>query len=262
METEMVRRRIHMIASHFPPTEDISPTLLLPMNCSSSLSSVLRRRDNKVYFARQSSASLGYFMRQASVEEGSSTSFVAPKTHGAISESPSNARAPCFARTARTESNFTNSMFQPMAHVQEYDFRTLDPPTFARPSRQIRRGDQLHSEKKACNSDGGIEWSPRMDVAESEGKYVITVEVPGLNTSDIRVEVDDQKLSVKGSRSTRSLTVAGHPNASVSSYHKREILHGPYEVAWLLPTGVNKESVSAQLLDGFLHIIIPKTKQP
>lgn len=32
-----------------------------------------------------------------------------------------------------------------------------------------------------------------MDVAESEGKYVIMVEVPGVSISDIRVEVDDQK---------------------------------------------------------------------
>jgi len=39
----------------------------------------------------------------------------------------------------------------------------------------------------------GIEWSPRMDVAESESKYVITVEVPGVSISDIRVEVDDLK---------------------------------------------------------------------
>lgn len=39
----------------------------------------------------------------------------------------------------------------------------------------------------------GIEWSPRMDVAESEGKYVIMVEVPGVSIGDIRVEVDDLK---------------------------------------------------------------------
>jgi len=32
-----------------------------------------------------------------------------------------------------------------------------------------------------------------MDVAESERKYVITVEVPGVSISDIRVEVDDRK---------------------------------------------------------------------
>jgi len=32
-----------------------------------------------------------------------------------------------------------------------------------------------------------------MDVAESESKYVIMVEVPGVSVGDIRVEVDNQK---------------------------------------------------------------------
>ena len=39
----------------------------------------------------------------------------------------------------------------------------------------------------------GIEWSPRMDVAESGCNYVVTVEIPGVNRHDIRVEIDDQK---------------------------------------------------------------------
>ncbi|KAL2973028.1 hypothetical protein AAZX31_14G025300 [Glycine max] len=259
MESESVKRRIHMIAAHFAPNDDISTTNVLPMNCSGSLNSVLRRCDNKVYFARQASASLGYFMRQTSIEEGGSTSFIAPKTnHGAAaSECPSDARAPCFARPAREESVFTNSVIQPMAREQGSDFSTLDPPTFARPTRQIR-GDQLHSEKKTGYSEIGIEWSPRMDVAESEGKYVITVEVPGVSISDIRVEVDELKLCVKGRRSTSSWTVAGCPNASFSSYHRREILYGPYGVVWPLPAGVNKDRISAEFLDGFLQIIVPK----
>ncbi|RDY02141.1 hspC2, partial [Mucuna pruriens] len=261
MESELVKRRIHMIAAHFAPTDDISTTHLLPMNCSGSLNSVLRRCDNKVYFARQASASLGYFMRQTSIEEVGSTSFIAPKTHhgAAASECLSNARAPCFARPAGAESVSTNSMVPPMTQVQGYDFSTLDPPTFSRPSKQIVRGDQLRSEKKMGYSEiAGIEWSPRMDVAESEGKYVITVEVPGVSISDIRVEVDDQKLWVKGRRSTRSWTVAGCPNGSFSSYHRREILYGPYEVVWQLPAGVNKDRISAEFLDGFLQIIVPK----
>ncbi|KAJ1389597.1 HSP20-like chaperone [Sesbania bispinosa] len=238
-----------MIAAHFAPGDEISTTHLLPMNCSGSLNSVLWRRDNKVYFGRQASSSLGYFMRQTSVEEGDSTSFVPPKTHGAKSEGPfSNARAPCFGRPAKMESTFSNSMVQPMTLLQDCDFSTLEPPSFARPSKQIHQGDQLHYEKKLCCPEIGIEWSPRMDVAESEAKYVIMVEVPGVNISDIRVEVDDQKLCVKGRRSTSTWTVEGCPNASFSSYHKREILYGPYEVVWPLPTGVNKDSISAEFL--------------
>ncbi|KAK7372055.1 hypothetical protein VNO80_05424 [Phaseolus coccineus] len=259
MESELVKRRIHMIAAHFAPKDDISTTHLLPMNCSGSLNSVPRRCDNKVYFARQASSSLGYFMRQSSIEEGGST--FASKTHhgaGAASKCASNARAPCFARPAMAESLLKNSVVQPMTPEQGCDFSTLEPPTFARPNRKIR-GDQLPSEKKTCYSDiGGIEWSPRMDVAESERKYVITVEVPGVSISDIRVEVDDRKLCVKGRRSASSWTIGGCPNASFSSYHRREILYGPYEVVWQLPAGVNKDRISAEFLDGLLQIIVPK----
>ncbi|XP_014520490.1 small heat shock protein, chloroplastic [Vigna radiata var. radiata] len=258
METELVKRRIHMIAAHFASKDDTSATHVLPMNCSGSLNSVLRRCDNKVYFARQASSSLGYFMRQTSIEEGGST--FAPKTHhgaAAASEYSSNARAPCFARPAVAESLSKNSVVQ--SQTPEQGFDTLDPPTFARPNRQTR-GDQLHSEKKTCYSEiGGIEWSPRMDVAESESKYVITVEVPGVSISDIRVEVDDLKLCVKGRRSASSWTISSCPNSSFSSYHRREILYGPYEVVWQLPSGVNKDRISAEFLDGLLQIVVPKT---
>lgn len=38
-----------------------------------------------------------------------------------------------------------------------------------------------------------MEWSPRIDVAESGNSYVVTVELPGVSIMDIRVEIDDQK---------------------------------------------------------------------
>ncbi|XP_028778494.1 uncharacterized protein LOC114735007 isoform X2 [Neltuma alba] len=324
MESEVVRRRVHTIAAHFASKDDISPAHLLPMNCSGSLNSVLRRCDNKIYFARQASASLGPFMRQTSLEEGSftspvqsaskddispnhlqpmncgvprrydnkiyfarqaseslgpfmrQTSFeegsltppVAPKSCVA-SETPCNVREPCFARSARTESNFQSSLTSSVAAkscgvasetpCNSYDVLVPNPPSFARPGRRTAKEDQLPSEKKMCRSEvSGVEWSPRMDVAESEGKYVMTVEVPGVSIKDIRVEVDDQKLSVKGKRSTSFWRVTGNPNGSFSSYHRREILYGPYEAVWPLPAGVNKDRVSAEFLDGFLQIIIPK----
>jgi hypothetical protein len=41
----------------------------LYQNCSCSLNSVFQRCDNRMHFARQGSASQGYFMRQATIEE-------------------------------------------------------------------------------------------------------------------------------------------------------------------------------------------------
>lgn len=44
--------------------------------------------------------------------------------------------------------------------------------------------------------DAGLEWSPRMDVAELGANYVVTVELPGVSIIDMRVEVDDKRYGM------------------------------------------------------------------
>ncbi|KAG2717655.1 hypothetical protein I3760_03G186700 [Carya illinoinensis] len=294
METQVARRRINLISAHFAPSiDDISLTNVLPMNCSSSLNSVVRRGDNRMHFARQGSASQGYFMRQATVEErshncdsildsvvrrcdnrmhfarqgsGSQGYFMrqatieeatsaqsdVPHKSSGYEGSYNNFEAPLFSGPKRKELNLAHTG-EPM--VQGCILTMPETPKFSRPSGRKK----LHDEKRTHSSESeGIEWSPRMDIAESGRNYVMMVEIPGVNTNDIRVEVDDQKLAVKGIRSTQYWEVAGCSNGSISSYHKREISRGPYQVVWPLPANVNKDGISAEFLNGFLQIVIPK----
>ncbi|EEF36490.1 small heat-shock protein, putative [Ricinus communis] len=248
METEAVRRRMNMIAAHFAPSEDMSPTHLLPMNCSSSLNFVMPRYDNRMYFARQGSASQAFFMRQVSTEQGS------PEKPG-IPFNCSASEAPFYSRPTKMGQNLSNA--EPIQSPAKAckSFVSSDLPNFARPSTCIGRKKQSDSKKKICSPSqtNGIEWSPRMDVAESGRSYVVTVELPGVNVNDIRVEVNDQNLTIMGKRSTQSWS-----NDSISAYHKREILQGPYQVVWPLPSNINKDRISAEFLDGILEIIIPK----
>ncbi|PPD94202.1 hypothetical protein GOBAR_DD08782 [Gossypium barbadense] len=96
---------------------------------------------------------------------------------------------------------------------------------------------------------GGTKWSPKMDVAESGHNYIMMVEVPGVSIGDIRVEVDDQNLTVRGKRSSHCWKLAADcSDGSISAYHKREISQGPYQVVWPLPANVNRDSVSAEFL--------------
>ncbi|XP_023887656.1 uncharacterized protein LOC111999776 [Quercus suber] len=289
MEIQAARRRINLIAAHFSPTDDISVTNVLPMNCSSSLNSVPRRCDNRMFFARQGSVSQANFMRQATIEENCSSEQATIEENcnsslnsviqrcdnrmffarqGSVSQakfmrqatteeinpaesdlplkpsgykgSYNDSEAPLFSRPVKKEPDFAN-VAQPV--VQGCMLAVPEPPKFAGPGRR---------------TSGRIEWSPRMDVAESGCNYVVTVEIPGVNRHDIRVEIDDQKLTVQGIRSTQYWKVSGFSNDSISAYHKQEILQGPYQVVWPLPANVNKDSVSAEFLDGFLQIIIPK----
>lgn len=42
----------------------------------------------------------------------------------------------------------------------------------------------------------GSRWLPRINVVESKTSYVITVELPGVEINDIRVEIDDKKYDM------------------------------------------------------------------
>ncbi|XP_065850941.1 uncharacterized protein [Euphorbia lathyris] len=221
MEKEAVRRRMKIIGAHF---EDIS--LPLPLPAAAHLlpmkcSGSFSRCDNRMYYARQASDSQPFFMRHHSTQQG---------------EKPSSCSAaqpqPLYSRAATVEPNSPNLQSTPKQYSTQL-------PHFARPTSIISHSN-------------GNEWSPRMDVAEGGRSYIITVELPGVNANHITVELNQTTLRIMGKRCNE------WSSESICAYHKREIIQGPYQVSWPLPSDANKDSVSAEFLDGILRIIVPK----
>ena len=298
MEGHVARRRINTIASHFVTHEDMSAQQLLPMNCSGSLDTVARRCDNRMFFARQAGSQTCFmrpgsieqncsgnldtvarrcdnrmffarqaglqtrFMRPGCIDQDGLIQCGNPPTCTGLGGACNATSEPLFSKPAQMEQKASKvGLIQPLG--QGFNLTTVPepPPCFARPNKGMAGQQNFNSKKKehASKSYGaGIEWSPRMDVAESERSYVLIVEIPGVSPKDIRVEVSSQKVTVMGTRSTQSLEVAGYPNGSTSLYHKREIIQGPYQAVWPLPSNVNKDRVSADFMDGFLQIVVPK----
>jgi len=44
------------------------------------------------------------------------------------------------------------------------------------------------------------EWSPRVEVLEKEGQFVVRAELPGMSKDDVKVEVTDGLLTIAGER--------------------------------------------------------------
>ncbi|GAB4824803.1 hypothetical protein Ancab_007673 [Ancistrocladus abbreviatus] len=261
---QVVRRRMNTIAAHFAAAgnaiDDFSATAshLLPLNCSSSFSTPMRRFDNSMYFARQGSVSQSSFMRQVSVEE---SKLAQPRNtcFNCVNKGvPKAAEAPCFSTPAKMEHRLPNlSVGEPA--VQSPKLSAPEPPNFARPNGLTSQEDQFRSRRKIpASQTNGTEWSPRMNVEESRNSYTVTVELPGVNVSEIRVVVNDRDLIITGKRAMEWLKVGRCLNDSFTSYHRREIFQGPYQAVWPLPANVNKKGVSAEFVEGILQISIPK----
>jgi HSP20 family protein len=94
-------------------------------------------------------------------------------------------------------------------------------------------------------------WIPPIDVYETVDEYVITAEVPGLGRDDVQLQFGDGQIRISGQRQ--------RPAISCEQYHRVERGHGTFSRSFTLPLPVDVEHVTADLRDGVLTIVCPKT---
>ncbi|KAL8227734.1 hypothetical protein R6Q57_015318, partial [Mikania cordata] len=251
MANETARRRVEMIGAHFSAADHVSATAVaghvFHLNCSSGLTSIKRRCDNAMHFARQDSKSQGCFMRQTSTKQDCSDQSILTfkSTHSQKDMSSELVTTPLFSQPASTNLDVPK-VRNIQYDVSDYMLPSLQPPAF---SRTIERDVPLKFSQKNnthATKHLGVEknLSPRMDIIEFGGKYVLLIELPGVSIDEIRVEVDNTTLTVQ---TTNGKTRACYLNDCTSlSYYKKEILEGPFKFKWPLPFGANPDSVSAE----------------
>lgn len=267
MDIQAVRRRTNIIANHLAASETISATAthLFSMNCSNSLNSAIRRCDNRMYFARQSSSSQGTFMRQASSEQAKCAQPIVPfKPCNNSNMEPKRSEVPMFSRPCDFSVHNSGDI-QWLLQVSNYPHNSLEPPCFAQPVKRDHPFQPINidhtfqtKERNQSLKSIGSQWSPRTDVTESGHSYIVTAELPGVSIRNIRVEVSDKNLMVIGRRSIQCGVSNCSSENTTAAYNPRETAKGPYKIVWPLPTNVNKDSVSAEYSDGLLQITIPK----
>jgi HSP20 family protein len=92
-------------------------------------------------------------------------------------------------------------------------------------------------------------WSPPTDLYETDNFYIVRVEIAGMREQDFSVVLDNNFLTVSGSRPD----VPGR-----RAYHQMEVRFGEFRTLVALPGPVNSERTLAEYQDGFLTITLPK----
>ena len=92
-------------------------------------------------------------------------------------------------------------------------------------------------------------WAPAVDLYETASAFVFTAELPGLSRDQVKIEVRDGRLTIRGRRDAR---------VSCEQYHQVERGHGEFMRTFVLSHPVNGEGVTADLTDGVLTITVPK----
>jgi HSP20 family protein len=95
------------------------------------------------------------------------------------------------------------------------------------------------------------QWAPRVDIKEEAQRFVIFVDVPGVDPASIEVSMEKGILSIKGERSVEKSEQSGR-------FTRVERAHGSFHRRFTLPDSADADKVSATGKHGVLEIVIPK----
>lgn len=99
--------------------------------------------------------------------------------------------------------------------------------------------------------EGPRRWIPPMDLTETEGEFVLTADLPGLDESDVTIELQDGVLTISGERR------AEHEERR-EGVRRLERASGRFSRSLTLPDGVDAEAITASFDRGVLEVHVPK----
>ena len=98
--------------------------------------------------------------------------------------------------------------------------------------------------------DGGraTGFIPRLDVRETADEYLVMVDLPGVRSEDVQIELTDQTLAISGTRVP----------VETGEVQRVERPYGSFTRMLTVPQGIDPDSIRADYTDGVLTLHVPK----
>jgi len=98
------------------------------------------------------------------------------------------------------------------------------------------------------------DFTPRMDICEADNRFVLSLDLPGVKSDDVQIEVEDNNLVIHGTRQQVQ-------ESQGERFHRVERVFGAFRRSLRLPRGVDRDQISADYQDGVLTVTLPKTSE-
>jgi HSP20 family protein len=94
---------------------------------------------------------------------------------------------------------------------------------------------------------------PQVEVLQRGENLVVRADLPGLESKDVNVEVDDHTLTIKGERSSGN-------DVEEEGYFHSERSYGSFERRIALPAGCDRKNIDATFQNGVLEVTLKLAK--
>jgi HSP20 family protein len=91
---------------------------------------------------------------------------------------------------------------------------------------------------------------PPVNISESETEIIVTSEIPGMDTGDIELTLNEKSLIIRGTKKNE-----------VGNYYRQERPTGSFQRIINLNVPVQADAIKASMKDGLLRVVLPKARE-
>lgn len=104
--------------------------------------------------------------------------------------------------------------------------------------------------------DKETSFTPACNIKEKKDRYIMEVEIPGVEADDIEIDISGNVLTIQGERKLETIT-----EDKEKQFHMIEHSYGSFYRSFTLPDNSNVDKISADYKNGILIVDIPKLKE-
>jgi len=112
----------------------------------------------------------------------------------------------------------------------------------------------FNDSERAPAANTAVAWLPSVDVREEENRFVVQVDLPGVDSKDIEITAEKGVLTIKGERKSES-------KKTEAGYERVERVAGTFLRRFTLPETAQADGITAKQANGVLEVSIPKQAQ-
>ncbi len=98
------------------------------------------------------------------------------------------------------------------------------------------------------------DWTPSVDISETDKAYLIKAEIPDVKKEDVKVTVDNGMLTIQGERKMEK-------EEKGKKFHRIERSYGSFVRSFRMPDGVDEAKAKAEFKDGMINVTLPKSEK-
>ena len=110
---------------------------------------------------------------------------------------------------------------------------------------------EIESWHNKMNRLFGIDFVPAAEMEENDNEIVLKLEIPGMEASDLDIQVSETSITICGERKSETKTEA-------KGMVRSEFSYGKFERVIPLPAHIQNDKVKAEYKNGILTLTLPK----